>query len=310
MKSTLFILFVTGMQLLIAQETNYTRLTGKYLGQPEPGIKPELFAEGLVSVGEGVHGNIVFTPDLLEAAWHPNYKVNGRSVIYLMRYRYGKWEPPAEFFLTSGSQFSEPYYSFDGNKLYFLAGKVGKSGYPEFERICYAEREKNGWSDQKLLSHMFDTIPTHWQFSLDKESNLYFSTGVYDHNAQIYCSRFRNGQYTRPDKLSENINTELMEFSPCISPNNDYLIFTRSIQGKNKPPKMNLYISFRDKEGQWMQAQNLSDKLGMATGSPYYMMSAARVSPDGKYLFFTFFNGTGHMVYWVNAGILEDLRPE
>jgi len=307
-KPTFFLLFFA-INCLHAQEITNTRLTGKYLGQPEPGLKPELFAEGLVSVKEGVHGNIVFTPDFTQAAWHPNYKVNGRSVIYLMNYRNGKWEPPAEFYLTSGGDFSEPYYSTDGNRVYFLYGKPGKSGLNEYERICYADREKDGWSDQKLLSHLFDTIPTHWQFCLDKNNNLYFSTSIYDHNAQIYCSKFSGGQYQQPEKLPGTINTDAPEFSPFISPDEDYLIFTRNLQEGKSPPRMNLFISFRDKNGEWMKARNLSDKLGTPAASDFYMMSSARVTPDGKYLFFTFFDGAGHMVYWVDTKIIDDLMP-
>jgi len=91
---------------LIAQQIDFSKIVGKYLGQPEPGITPELFAPGLVSIGEGVHGNIVFTNDFTEAAWHPNYLINGRALIYIMKYRNGQWQAPIEFFLKEGFNYS------------------------------------------------------------------------------------------------------------------------------------------------------------------------------------------------------------
>ena len=90
---------------LLSQQIDYSKLTGKYLGQKEPGLKAELFASGLVSTGEGVHGNIVFTSDFSEAAWHPNYNVDGKALLYIMKYRNGKWEAPTEFFPKEGFNF-------------------------------------------------------------------------------------------------------------------------------------------------------------------------------------------------------------
>jgi len=44
--------------------------------------------------------------------------------------------------------------------------------------------------------------------------------------------------------------------------------------------------------------------------SPVEMMGAPRITPDDKYLFFCSFNGKGHMVYWVSATIIDELRPK
>ncbi|MCU0455501.1 MAG: hypothetical protein MUE74_04290, partial [Bacteroidales bacterium] len=99
------------------------------------------------------------------------------------------------------------------------------------------------------------------------------------------------------------------EFSPFISPDNTYLIFTRLIEKEKAPPQMNLFVSFRNKTGNWTEAQNLTDKISLSVQTPFVMMSAARVTPDGKYLFFCYFNGSGHMVYWVSTKIIDKLRP-
>lgn len=275
-----------------------------YLGQNPPGTTPELFAPGLVSVGEGVHGNIVFTHDFSEAAWHPNFTVDGKSLIYIMKYREGKWRKPEEFFPRDGYNYSEPFYSYDGNILYYLSGNIGSSGNAENEKIWYVERKGEGWSEPKLLSKNLPAF--HWQFSLDNNGNVYFGGNSTDKKGEIYYSEFINGEYNTPKRLPESINTPSPEFSPVIAPDNSYIIFTRMLEKKNAPPNMNLFISFRDENNNWSEAKNLTEVIGQPEQIPFLIMSAARITPDGKYLFFTFFNGKGHMVYWVSLKILKN----
>jgi hypothetical protein len=81
------------------------------------------------------------------------------------------------------------------------------------------------------------------------------------------------------------------------------------MEQKNEP-QMNLFVSFKNKNGDWTKAQNLTTKIGLPVQTPIIMMSAAKDTPDGKYLFFCYFNGKGHMAYWVSAQIIEELRPK
>lgn len=303
--------FIVIVGVLFSQEKtpNFPVLKGPYLGQKPPALKPELFAPDLVSVGEGVHGNIVFSPDFKEAAWSPNYWVNDKNVLFRMEYSDGRWKAPAAVCIREGYSHGEPFYSYDGKRFYFLSGQIGASKKTENETIWYLEKKTNGWSEPRLLTSVLDSFKMHWQFSVDKEENLYFGgeTGP-DESSEIYFSKYENDKYQKPVKLSENINTNAGEFSPFISPKNDYLIFTRVIMQKASPPQMNLFVSFRDESGKWQKASNLTDKIGSPVNTRFIMMSQARVTPDGKYLFFTFFNGKGHMVYWVAAKVIEALK--
>jgi hypothetical protein len=181
-------------------QNSFPFLKGSYLGQDEPGINAELFAPELVSIGQGVHGNIVFTADLMEAAWHPNYKVNGKSLIYLVRYKDGNWGEPIEFFPKEGCNYSDPFYSYDGSKLYYLSGQEAASGNAENERIYFVERKGDEWSEPKLLSTNLPAF--HWQFSFDKENNLYFGGNSDGKKGEIFFSKYNNGNYSTPEKLS------------------------------------------------------------------------------------------------------------
>lgn len=300
---------VFGTTSVYPQKDESPILEGSYLGQPTPGLEPELFAPGIVSVGEGVHGNIVFSPDLAEAAWSPNYTVDGRNVMYVVTRTNGIWSEPEEIYLREGCSHGSPFYSYDGRRLYFLSGDIGTSGKTQDEKIYCLEKDGDEWSNPVLLDPVFDPYPLHWQFSLDKDNNLYFgSKHGDDESGEIYLSEFEHGKYLTPVKLPGTVNTENAEFSPAISPDCRYLIFTRMLTKENAPPQMNLFVSFRDNKDNWMEAVNLTEAVGLPVQSPFVMMSQARISPNGKYLFFTFFDGKGHMVYWVDAAVIEQLR--
>jgi hypothetical protein len=314
MKKLMILLIILSLSVPVAlgqtKPNDFPILSGPYLGQKPPGTTPEIFAPDLVSVGEGVHGNIVFKSDFSEAAWHPNYLIEGKSLILRMKYEDGSWKVPTKVYFDSTRNYSEPFYSYDGTRLYFLTGAVGSSGNAENEKIWSVEIRGVGWSEPGLLDPIFDSFPTHWQFSFDKKNNLYFGskTGT-DKSGEIYFSKFENGKYTTPVKLPATINSDAPEFSPFISPDDSYLIFTRLLQSKTGPPQMNLFVSFRDNNS-WTETINLTEKLNMAEKTPVIMMSAARITPDGKYLFFTYFNGKGHMVYWVDEKVIEELKPK
>jgi len=68
MKKTqiLFSLLIVSALSLLAQEVNYSKLTGPYLGQKPPDTVPEIFAPGIVSTENGWEAAISFSPDLGE----------------------------------------------------------------------------------------------------------------------------------------------------------------------------------------------------------------------------------------------------
>lgn len=303
------LIFIAGILLSQEGTSDFPYLNGPYLGQRPPGLEPVLFAPDFVSVKEGVHGNIVFSPDFKEASWSPNYLVDDKNVLLRTEYSDGRWCAPEAVCPREGYSHGEPFYSYDGKRLYFLSGQIGETKKTEKETIWYFEREAKGWSEPKRLAPILDSYEMHWQFSFDKLGNLYFGgKSSLDESSEVYFSEFENGTYQKPEKLSEMVNTGAGEFSPFISPNDDFLIFTRAIRQEGVPPQMHLFVSFRDQNGMWQKAKSLTDKIDLTAKIPFFMMSQARVTPDDKYLFFTFFNGKGHMVYWVDAKVIEEAR--
>ena len=69
---------IVSLTIIIAQQKDFPKLKGPYLGQKPPGMKPEIFAPGIISVDENFeHSAAVFSPDGKEVFWCTN--VNGNT---------------------------------------------------------------------------------------------------------------------------------------------------------------------------------------------------------------------------------------
>jgi hypothetical protein len=141
----------------------------------------------------------------------------------------------------------------------------------------------------------------HWQFSLDIESNLYFSGELRDSGKPggIYCARYLNGKYLEPELIISNEVYPDFVFGPTISPKGDYLLFTRLHSRESKNPRvMSIYVTFRDKSGVWREPQEFGQLINMEGNQ-------VRISPDGKYIFFIRNDG---ICWWVEADVVDSLR--
>jgi hypothetical protein len=94
------------------QSSQTNPISGVYMGQKIPGMSPEYFAEGFVNTPMDMHGNIVFTPDLSEAIWHPDQPEG----LYLSRLVNGAWTTPREISFVKGLMHDAPCYSSDGQR--------------------------------------------------------------------------------------------------------------------------------------------------------------------------------------------------
>jgi hypothetical protein len=209
------------------------------------------------------------------------------------------WGAP-EVFPYEG-KINVPFYSIDGERLYVMIEPQEK------EEIWYFTKSGEEWTRPEPLDSVINSSSMHWQFSIDKGGNVYFS------GRSILCARLIDGEYAPPKPLPSPINTageSQKQFreglvGPCISPDGDYLIFTKFSADRRKP--IQLYISFKNMDGSWTEPRSLSEKL-QTEGND----SAPRISPDGKYLFFQSVrkgSGVSRGLYWVSTRVIEEMRP-
>ena len=90
------------------------------------------------------------------------------------------------------------------------------------------------------------------------------------------------------------------EGSPFIAPDESYLIFSRQAEGTRKA---DLYISFRGADGKWSQAQDMGENINTPTND-----LAAKVTPEGRYIFFLSQVDVWPRIHWVDATIIDSIR--
>lgn len=277
-------------------------LRGKYMGQKPPGDEPELFLPGIVSGHYTSHCSLVFSPDGKEAYWTEQYPSKeegyGTGGVMQMKMIDDRWTYPKRSEVMEG----EPAFSPDGKRLYFISQRPltpdGKGGK---ENIWYMVKLGSGWSEPKPVDNTVNSKRLHWQISVDKNYNLYFA----DWNG-IYYSEYKNGKYQEPVNIAELYNNETLKGNcPFISPDSDYLLFTAP-KDKDNRRNQDIHISFKKKDNTWTDAMNLGDKINATLHDV-----CPAITPDGKYLFFLSVGKDRPWgIYWVDAGIIEELKKD
>ena len=286
-------------------------LKGNYLGQAEPGDKPQLFALDIVTTQYMLHGNVGFTPDGREAYWSGTFPAAGSDgldyQILMMKQVKGVWRAPQLApFCRIEFQDDSPHIAPDGKKIFFLSKRPLKRGEPlsDRENIWYAERKGDAWGEPTYLGDEINSLSAHWQVSTDLKGNLYFGGQDPDGTTMrdIFVSRYKNGKYLKPEKLDSTVSSADLEHSPFIAPDGSYLIFSRASQQRTQ---LGIFISFKKKEGRWGEAVCLNDIIGCPAAT-----QCTSVTPDGKYLFYISWGSSNWASYWIRSDFIEKMRPK
>jgi len=246
------------------------------------------------------------------------------------------WTDPKEFLpdlVRRGRYYDRyPFISPDGKRISFESNfepKRPTTNPPGYwsPGIWYVEKLKEGWNNPKEI-HFREGFKGRVCYpTIAANGNLYFALWPDRENAIICMSRYENGKYSSPERLSNAINDRI-ENHPYIAPDESYIIFDSERKENSCGGRTDIFISFRDKNGEWMKAQNLGKSV-----NSIYEDARPFVSFDGKYLFFASdrinpelpdepislkelqqltnvpANGNQH-IYWVDAKVIDELRPE
>jgi Tol biopolymer transport system component len=318
-----------------SKKDDWPVLKGSYLGQKSPGMTAKLFAPGIVSTGQ-IDRCAWFTPDGNE--FYFSVIGEAASFIAFMKREENKWTRPQMAPFSGRYMDGDFSLSPDGKQLYFTSNRpVNGKINPDDYNLWIVSKTKTGWSEPKKLDislNIHDNEYYPYSPSVTKDGTLYFycrgkgSSGNWD----IYYSRFVKGKYTKPERVSDSINSSNWDFDPYIAPDESYLIFS-SVNREGGYGGSDLYISSRNKDGSWTETKNLGDKVNSSGWE-----ICPGLSPDGKYLFFgsnRYINrsypetpmtydeiikilnkeknspGNGHTdFYWVNAKIIKNLKND
>ena len=280
------------------QRPQFLDLSGPYLGQKPPGVRAELFAPGIIS--RDLHSVTVFALDGTQVYWKEMDST--KNHLFFSKLIDDRWTIPRSASLGSILFDSDdPCFSPDGQKLFFTSWRPVKwyRWLPHKERIWYVEKRPRVWSKPQPVADAVNVMDIHWQMSLTASGDLYFAS-----KEDIYRSPFIDGQHTAPERLKAPINSDFREGTPFVAPDESYLIF-----GSGRPDDSqgmdDLYISFRLDDGSWSDVVNLGPDVNSRAHELYPC-----VSPDSKYLFFLSGRSGTYDVYWIDAQIIGQLKPE
>jgi hypothetical protein len=314
--------------ILLAQPSDFLRLTGPYLGQKPPGITPEIFAARIISRGY-FERSVVFSPSQDELFFQLRC-LGFTSVLLHMTQKNGSWTEPETAFFSGIPEYCDdcPFFSYDGRRLLFISKRplAGNGDIKEDSDIWVLPKIKEAWGEPVHAGNVLDSALNDDYPTLSKLNHLYFGSNR-EGNDDIYVSYFSDNGFSEPRRLDFPINTKNFEGHPFISADESYLIFSSDRPGERG--QGDLYVSFKGKDNEWLEPVNMGDKIN----SPFHE-AAPYVSPDGQYLFFCSFrpnpppygkhrltfmeiqklldgpgNGRGD-IYWISAKIIEELRPK
>ncbi|MCX2681845.1 hypothetical protein OOZ15_17960 [Galbibacter sp. EGI 63066] len=272
-------------------DPDFPPIEDRYFGEKSPGLIPVEFAPDIVSP-EGLFEGGNFSPDMKTFYFSRKNGKYEKRTFFVIRYENNKWGNESE------TDIQWPKYSKDGNIMY----KGNK----------YRERTESGWSELKSMGPPFTDMHIMGISVSDKGTFFFDQFERPDTIGAISFSRLINGKYEPRQKMGKEINTGTWIAHPKIAPDESYLIW--DVVRDDGHGGSDIYISFRQKDGSWLPAINMGDKINTA-----YHESGAGLTPDGKYLFFSRGewevreDGSTNWVgkpYWVDAQVIENLRPK
>lgn len=275
-------------------------LRGPYLGQAPPGSSRETFAAGFVSTSAR-ELNATFTPDGDELFFAR--RIDERMTLMVTRMEDGVWTEPAVAGFSGFFADVDPFVSRDGRRLYFSSKRPVEGGGKEKDAdLWFVERQDGGgWGEPAHLGELATEGRDDYYTSVSEEGVLYFSIFDADRKGDIYRAREEDGGFGEAERVGAPISTAASEHDPFIAPDGSYLIFTSDRPGGRGSG--DLWISFVGDDGSWGEPVN----MGAVNSAGYDF--CAMLSPDSHYLFFTSSVGRDNDVFWVDAKVIEELRP-
>ncbi|MBN1272895.1 MAG: MBL fold metallo-hydrolase [Candidatus Aminicenantes bacterium] len=269
-----------------------TGLEGPYLGQKPPGLKMEKFAPGIVSTKGGHEFSCTFSADGKE------FYFNRGMTIMVCRWEKEGWTAPEPASFNGVFRNHEPHITADNQTLFFGSMRPNPER-PDMENpygIWKMERTGKDWGKPSYVGYGMYVTTT-------QDGIIYITDNDYKDWKKFGIARTKlvNGRFGPFERQKGGVASpapgRMAGSHPCIAPDESFIIFDSYTID---PPfrQAQLFICFREEDGSWGKAANISRMLGTEGNI------AASLSPDGKYLFFE----AESDIYWVSTEIIDKLK--
>lgn len=245
--------------------------------------QPALFAEGVITTKDDEFGG-TFTPDGQTCYFSKSVLRFYIDVICFSRFKDGRWQTPEVAPFSGVYRDFDPVLSSDGKKMLFTSSRpvagTKEAGYD----IWMVEKTARGWSEPIHLDTTINSKYNEHFASIAANGTIYFSSdrpGALggEGDADIYRSKLVNGKYMPAEHL-DSVSSTAYELDCLVSPD-ESILFTGCYGRKGGYGNYDIYYS-KNVNGIWSSSKNLGPKVNSR-----FRDYSPRISPDGKYLFFT-----------------------
>ncbi|GET35084.1 hypothetical protein PbJCM13498_39470 [Prolixibacter bellariivorans] len=234
--------------------------------------------------------------------WERPQPESPRQLILLLDLKSGK---------TKVADFSKDYSNgspiwIEHDKLLFYSNRP--SGSEKTNEIVNdlwtVEKKDSIWTQPQCLNFSkhtkFAASPT-----ITKSGTIYF-VGFKDsveNNMGIYRAIQNSNGYEIPELLPKEINSKFFDWTPYISPDETFLIFSSNRPG-SKDNYGDLYISFKDNDNNWSEPINMGNKINTNKQERF-----PKISENGQIFFFTRATDNNYDdIFWISSKIIDDIK--
>jgi Tol biopolymer transport system component len=274
--------------------------TTDYIDQTRPGLEPRIFAKGIVSTAAR-ELNSVFSPD---GDLFLFTRRDESQTYRIMETRHGHkgWSAPSVATFSAEHGGVDPAVSWDGKRVFFGSGRPGTLGDSDIWVVDLMPDAR--WGEPRNLGSPVNTPGNENHAAPARDGTLYFHSAGHPGlgESDIFRAAVSGDGYSTPVNLGPDVNSEASDFDPFVAPDQSFVIFSSYREGGFGAG--DLHVSFRTEDGGWTRAVNLGEAVN--TSDTDY---CPKVTPDGKYLFYTSRSTGEGDVYWVDARIIDRYRP-
>jgi tetratricopeptide (TPR) repeat protein len=222
--------------------------------------------------------------------------------IYVSLKKDGEWQPPTSIGENINTEGHEATISLsaDGQRLFIYRDDFGDGN------IYESKLEGGVWQEPKMLNDNINSTYRETHVSITANGQLLYFTSdrAGDSGMDIYqAGLLPNGDWGKPVKLSDKINTPFDEEAPFIHPDGKTLFF--SSKGHSSMGGYDIFFSVMDDVGNWSVPMNMGIPVNTADDEYFF-----NTSPDGKRGYYSSSNQNGKGgkdIFMMNMGLEEEI---
>ena len=248
---------------------------------PKPLPSPTIFGDGIISTGDD-ESHPAFTPDGRILYFLKNTPTFNHWTIVTSHSTAGKWSTPEVAAFSGQYSDADPFITSDGRRFFFISTRPVNGKPKQDTDIWVMERTASGWSEPKHLDPPVNSDANEWFPTATDNGTLYFGSERPGGKgrADIWRSKLTGAGYSEPENLGDTVNSPASEVEPYIAPDESYMIIAAAGRQDSRGA-FDLYVSYNNK-GAWTKPENLGDTINSSAWD-----FSPKISPDGKYFFFT-----------------------